>query len=83
MKPTIPLYGVTFHDGIIEPVDSTITDIRDCVWIMMENICPVLKPLEEVIDILGKMIYQLEAQFIFSFTILSQKFCKLVRMIQS
>ena len=54
LKLRIPVYGVIFDDEITKPADRTILDIRDSFWPVMENICPVLEPLAEVTDLLGR-----------------------------
>ena len=54
LKLRIPVYGVIFDDEITKPADRTILDIRDSFWAVMENICPVLEPLAEVTDLLGR-----------------------------
>ena len=54
LKLRIPVYGVIFDDNITKPADRAILDIRDRFWAVMEDICPVLEPLAEVTELLGK-----------------------------
>ena len=54
LRLRIPVYGVIFDENITKPADRNILDIRDSFWQVIENICPVLEPLAELTELLGK-----------------------------
>ena len=54
LKLRVQVYSVIFDDSVTKPSDRNILDIRDSFWKIMEDICPILEPLTEVAEILGK-----------------------------
>jgi hypothetical protein len=54
LKLRVPVYSVIFDDEYTKPGDRMILDIKDCFWKTMEDVVPVLEPLAEVTEILGK-----------------------------
>ena len=54
LKLRVPVYSVIFDDSVTKPSDRCILDIRDSFWKVMEDVCPILEPLAEVTELLGK-----------------------------
>ena len=54
LKLRVPVYSVIFDDSVTKPSDRCILDIRGSFWKVMEDVCPILEPLAEVTELLGK-----------------------------
>ena len=50
----IPIYSVLYDKQCTSASDRSILDIKDCHWKVMETIVPVLQPLFEATELLGK-----------------------------
>ena len=50
----MPIYSVIFDENITKPGDKVKPDLKDNYWSVMEAIVPVLGPLAEITEILGK-----------------------------
>ena len=54
LKLHIPVYAVIFDDEVTKPSDRLKLDLKDNFWKIMEEIVPILEPLAEMTEILGK-----------------------------
>lgn len=54
LKLQIPVYGVIFDDSVTKSGDRVRLDIKDSFWKVMEDIVPILEPLEQITELLGK-----------------------------
>ena len=54
LRLRVPIYGVIFDDTVMKPADHNIVDIQDCIWQVMEDVCPILEPLAELTELLEK-----------------------------
>ena len=54
LKLRVPVYAAIFDDTVTKPGDRVKLDIKDCHWKNMEDIAPILEPMEQITEILGK-----------------------------
>ena len=54
LKLRVAVYGVIFDESVTSPNDRVKLDIRDDFWKVMEDIVPVLDPLADITEVLGK-----------------------------
>ena len=54
LRLRVPIYSFIFYDNITKPGDRVKLDLKDNYWSIMEAMVPVLGPLAESTEILGK-----------------------------
>ena len=54
LKLRVPIYGVLFDDKLTKVGDRAKLDMKDCYWKVIEDILPILEPLAEITEVLGK-----------------------------
>ena len=54
LKLRVPIYGVLFDDKLTKIGDRAKLDMKDSYWKIIEDIIPVLEPLAEITEVLGK-----------------------------
>ena len=54
LKLRIAVYSVIFDDGVTKPGDHVKLDLKDSFWKVMEEIVPILEPLADITELLGK-----------------------------
>ena len=50
----IPVYSVIFDDSVTKPCGRVKLDLKDNFWKVIEDIVPILQPLADITEILGK-----------------------------
>ena len=54
LKLRVAAYGVMFDDQVTKPADRQRLEMKESYWTVMEDIVPILGPLAEITDMLGK-----------------------------
>ena len=54
LKLRIPVYSVIFDDSVTKPCDRIKLDLKDNFWKIIEDTVPILEPLADITEILGK-----------------------------
>ena len=54
LKLRVPVYAVLFDDTVTKAKDRSSLDVPDSFWHTMETILPVLQPLAQATEVLGK-----------------------------